>query len=524
MSLSKINPTTTKTWQKLQHHFDEIEGTHILDMFIDNPKREQEQNIVVDDFFVDFSKNKWTKETIDLFINLAEELNLKENIKNYFEANTFNFTENRAVLHTALRSKKNSIRVGDKNIIEDVEQVKAKIKKFTNRIIDGKQTGYTSLPFTDIVNIGVGGSDLGSKFVCNSLKYYKNHLNTHFVSNIDGDATIDILQKLNPETTLVIVVSKSFGTQETLKNAVLVQNWFLKQAPKTAISKHFVAVTSNIEEAKTFGINEDNIFPMWNWVGGRFSLWSAVGLSIALSVSYENFDALLNGAESADTHFLKADLSENIPVLMAFLSIWYTNFHKTTARAVIPYAESLEFFIPYLQQAEMESCGKSADRNCEEVNYQTGGVVFGTMGTNSQHAFMQLLHQGTKMIPTDFIGFCRSLHKEDEHQKILMANLIAQSNALAFGTKGEITDNLYKKFDGNKPSTTFLIKELTPESLGKLIAFYEHKIFVQGILWNINCYDQFGVELGKKITNSLLETIDTKEISPLINFYNQNKK
>ena len=524
MSLSKINPTTTKTWQKLQNHFDEIEGDHMLDMFHDNPKREQQLSIVFRDFFVDFSKNRWTKSTIDLFIDLAKELKLKDNIKHYFEANTFNFTEDRAVLHTALRSKQHSIQVNNKNIIDDISQVKIKIKSFTENIISGKQTGYTDKPFTDVVNIGVGGSDLGSKFVCNSLKFYKNHLNTHFVSNIDGDATIDILQKLNPETTLFIVVSKSFGTQETLQNAKLVQNWFLEQAPKSAISEHFVAVTSNIEMATTFGISNENIFPMWNWVGGRFSLWSAVGLSIALGIGYQNFDALLNGAESADEHFLKTEFSENIPVLMAFLSVWHTNFFNTNARAVIPYAESLEFFIPYLQQAEMESCGKSADRNCKQVNYQTGGVVFGTMGTNSQHAFMQLLHQGTKTIPTDFIGFCKSLHKEDEHQKILIANLIAQSNALAFGTKEEKVDNLYKHFDGNKPSTTFLIKELSPASLGRLIAFYEHKIFVQGILWNINCYDQFGVELGKKITNSLLETIETKEISPLINFYNQNKK
>ena len=523
MNLSKTNPTTTKTWQKLQHHFDEIEGMHMLDMFTGNPKRKQQLNVVFNDFFVDFSKNRWTKKTIDLFINLAKELNLKENIQNYFKANTFNFTENRAVLHTALRSKQDSIQVDDKNIIEDVLKVKSKIKRFTKNIIEGRQSGYTGKQFTDIVNIGVGGSDLGSKFVCNSLKFYKNHLKTHFVSNIDGDATIDILQKLNPETTLFIIVSKSFGTQETLKNAELVQNWFLMQAPKNAISAHFIAVTSNVEKAITFGVSEDNIFPMWNWVGGRFSLWSAVGLSIALSIGYENYEALLNGAESADTHFLNSDFSENIPVLMAFLSVWHANFHKTNAIAVIPYAESLEFFIPYLQQAEMESCGKSVDRNCKSVNYQTGGVVFGAMGTNSQHAFMQLLHQGTKIIPTDFIGFCKSLHKEDEHQKILIANLIAQSNALAFGTKDKKTDNLYKHFDGNKPSTTILIKELTPESLGKLIAFYEHKIFVQGILWNINCYDQFGVELGKKITDSLLKTIENTETSPLINFYNQNK-
>jgi len=518
------NPTQTKAWNSLQQHFNQIKETHLQDLFANNPNREQELSVVDNDFYVDFSKNRWTTETLNLFTQLADQMGLRESIQQYMGANKLNFTEGRAVLHTALRSSKDEIVFEGENIMDAVNATKTKIKNFTDGIINGTQKGYTGKAFTDVVNIGIGGSDLGPKLICNALKYYKNHLNIHFASNVEGDATEEILKKINPETTLFIVVSKSFGTQETLKNSILIQNWFLQTAPKTAVPQHFVSVTSNVEKAVEFGIEKDNIFPMWDWVGGRFSLWSGVGMSVALSVGFENFNQILKGAEQADQHFLTADFDKNIPAQMAFLSVWYNNFFKAQSEAVIPYTEYLEHLVGYLQQAEMESNGKSVDRNGNRVNYETGGVVFGAVGTNAQHAFMQLLHQGTKIIPTDFIGYCTSLYGQKEHQDMLLANLFAQTNALAFGTRGEQVENAYKNFEGNKPSTTFLIKKLTPKSLGKLIAMYEHKIFAQGILWNINCYDQYGVELGKKLNAGILQKLQNNEAdTALIQFYQNNK-
>lgn len=521
MSFSRKNPTTTKSWEKLSRHFEQLKAVHLQEMFALNPGREKQMGIYWEDFFVDFSKNRWNSETIQLFEELANELNLKESIELYFKDNNLNFTENRAVLHTALRSSEEVILLEGKNIIPEIEAVNTKIKHFTNKVISGEKKGYTGKSFADIVNIGIGGSDLGPKLVCNALKYYKNHLNTHYISNIDGDELEETLQEINPETTLFVIVSKSFTTSETLQNASSIKDWFLRQLPVQAVASHFIAVSAKPEKAIAFGIESDAIFSMWNWVGGRFSLWSAVGISVALSLGYNNYSALLKGAQKADKSFKKMELADNVPVLMAFLSVWYSNFFKTTQEAVIPYSHYLEDFVPYLEQGFMESNGKSVDRNGLEVNYKTGSVVFGGVGSNAQHAFMQLFHQGTNLIATDFIGFCNSLHGNLRHQDVLISNMFAQANALAFGTKGKEISNPYKTFKGNSPSTTFLIKKLTPDALGSLIAIYEHKIFVQGILLNINSFDQFGVELGKEISREYIDSLGStsSKDSAVMRFY-----
>ncbi|MFD0963710.1 glucose-6-phosphate isomerase [Pseudofulvibacter geojedonensis] len=523
MSFSKINPKKTKSWLKLKEHYKQVSTIHLSEMFAADKNRSSNFSVGFDDFFVDFSKQRWTRETQQLFISLANELDLKNSIRNYFRENEFNFTEKRAVLHTALRSKEESVLLNGKNIIREVRDVKAKIKCFTNSVISGEYKGANGKKITDIVNIGIGGSDLGPKLVCNALKHYQNHLNIHFVSNIDGDHLYEVLSVLPPETTLFIIVSKSFTTAETIKNATSIKKWFVKNLEGEAFQRHFVAVTTNIEQAEEFGIERDNIFPMWDWVGGRFSLWSAVGLSIALSIGFNQYEELLSGAQIADKHFKEASLEENLPVLMAFLTIWHVNFFKADQEAVIPYSQYLEDLVPYLQQSFMESNGKNVDRNGEKINYHTCPTIFGGVGCNAQHAFMQLFHQGKHLIPTDFIGFCNPLKANKEHHNVLMANLFAQTEALAFGTYGKNIDNSFKIFNGNQPSTTILIKKLTPSSLGKLLAIYEHKIFVEGILWNINSYDQFGVELGKELSRGIIEKInennEKQRESLLLNFY-----
>jgi glucose-6-phosphate isomerase len=525
MKVSHKNPLETLAWQKLLLHYEQVKGIHLKEMFDDNSLREKQMSISCSDIFVDFSKNRWDDTTISLFKELASELNLKETISLYFNENNLNFTEDRAVLHTALRTKDSEVVIGDKNIIEDINVVKTRIKLFSESIINGTKTGYTGKAFTDVVNIGIGGSDLGPKLVCNALKYYKNQLKTHYISNIDGDELQETLQYIDPETTLFIVVSKSFTTSETLQNANTIKDWFLSKLPQKATADHFIAVTAKPQKAIDFGVNPNSVFPIWDWVGGRFSLWSAVGMSVALSIGYDNFDKLLLGAQKADVSFKNDDFDKNIPVLMAFLSVWYGNFFNSTNEAVIPYSYYLDDFVPYLQQGLMESNGKSIDRNGEEIAYHTGSVVFGGVGSNAQHAFMQLFHQGTNLIPVDFIGFCNSLHGNNEHQEVLISNMFAQANALAFGTKGKKIDNPYKVFNGNSPSTSFLIKKLTPESLGALIAIYEHKIFVQGILLNINSFDQFGVELGKELSREYKSSLDkeSNNDSALMKFYKKNK-
>jgi glucose-6-phosphate isomerase len=519
MSLKSQNPTKTTSWKKLKNHFNEIKDHKVLDFFNENKLRSEELSIKWNDFYLDYSKNRINNKTISLFIELLDEIDLKNSINKYFNGDLINKTENRAVLHTALRSKVSSgVKDNGIDIHNKIEKVNKKIKEFSNSIISGSKKGYTGKKFTDIVNIGIGGSDLGPSMVVDSLKFYKNHLNTHFISNVDGDHVNEVLTNLNPETTLFIIVSKTFTTQETLSNANTIRAWFLNSgAASVDVTKHFIAVSTNIEEVTSFGIEKNNIFPMWNWVGGRFSLWSAVGISISLSVGFDNFNKLLNGANEMDTHFKNTKFENNMPVVLACLGVWYNNFFNCESESVITYSQYLNQFATYLQQASMESNGKSVDRDGKEVNYSTGQIVWGEPGTNSQHAFFQLIHQGTKLIPTDFIGFTQSLHENIDHQNKLISNFIAQTEALMKGKSlSEVESsgndsfiNPFKVFNGNKPTNTILIDKLTPESLGKLIALYEHKIFVQGIIWNIFSYDQFGVELGKKLANTILKEIES---------------
>ncbi|NAS31191.1 glucose-6-phosphate isomerase [Flavobacteriaceae bacterium R38] len=530
MPLSTANPNKTNAWKELQAHFEEIKNIHIKDLFAENPQRADNLSVKWDDFYIDFSKNRITEETLNILLRLAKELDLADAIERYFSGDLINQTEERAVLHTALRSKEgDEVFVNGKNIIPEVFEVKNKIEQFTNTVVSGEKKGYTGKQFTDIVNIGIGGSDLGPAMVTEALSFYKNHLNTHFVSNVDGDHVQEILKKVNPETTLFVIVSKTFTTQETLSNATTIKKWFLERASEKDIAKHFVAVSTNLEKIAAFGISSENVFPMWDWVGGRFSLWSAVGLSISLAIGFENFNDFLKGAHKMDVHFKTSDFKENIPVLAGLLTIWYNNFFNAESEAIIPYTQYLNRFAAYLQQGIMESNGKSIDRNGERVEYETGTIIWGEPGTNSQHAFFQLIHQGTKLIPADFIGYVNSLHGDKDHHNKLMANFFAQTEALLNGkTEKQALSELdekglpqekiqkllpFKIFEGNKPTTTFLIDRLTPESLGKLIAFYEHKIFVQGIIWNIFSYDQWGVELGKQLANTILTDIESDHIA-----------
>jgi glucose-6-phosphate isomerase len=520
MALKNINPTTTKAWNKLNTHFNELKSVHLKELFKNDTERKSTFNTSFDDINLDYSKNRITQETIDLLIELANEVDLKDAIQKYFSGDQINATEKRAVLHTALRSNKEEILIDGENIIPEINETLEQIEQLSNKVISGDWKGHTGKSITDIVNIGIGGSDLGPAMVVEALQFYKNHLNTHFVSNIDGDHVSETIKKLNPETTLFVIVSKTFTTQETLTNANTIKDWFLQSATEKDIAKHFVAVSTNSKAIADFGIDEKNVFTMWNWVGGRFSLWSAVGLSISLSVGFTNFKDLLNGANEMDSHFESTEFDKNIPVILALISIWYNNFFNCETEAILPYSQYLNKLTPYLQQAIMESNGKNVDRNGEIVTYQTGGVIWGSTGTNMQHAFMQLVHQGTKLIPTDFIGFEESLYGLTDHHKKLTANYHAQTEALAFGKSAEEVhlslkfntqlDEIatllpFKTFEGNKPSNSITIKKLTPNSLGRLISMYEHKLFVQGIVWNIYSYDQFGVELGKELANKFLE-------------------
>jgi glucose-6-phosphate isomerase len=532
MALKNTNPTTTTTWQKLHKHYDQMQHAFMPAMFEDDKDRTAKFHIKWNDFLVDYSKNRINQETINLLLELANELELKDAIARYFTGDSINQTENRAVLHTALRAPSNTeVQVEGENVIPEIFEVKNKIKNFTSDIINGNRKGYTGKAFTDVVNIGIGGSDLGPAMVVEALQFYKNHLNLHFVSNVDGDHVHEIIKKLNPETTLFVIVSKTFTTQETLTNSETIRKWFLSPAFGTSqedIAKHFVAVSTNIKNVTEFGINENNVFPMWDWVGGRFSLWSAVGLSISLAVGFDNFDQLLGGANKMDNHFKTADFDQNIPVVLALLSIWYNNFFGAESEALIPYTQYLQKLAPYLQQGIMESNGKSVGRDGKPVNYQTGTIIWGEPGTNSQHAFFQLIHQGTKLIPTDFIGFVNPLYGDEDHHDKLMSNFFAQTEALLNGkTEAQVQAEFdkqglskekaafllpFKVFSGNKPTNTILIQKLTPENLGSLIALYEHKIFVQGIIWNIFSYDQWGVELGKQLANSILSEINSGEV------------
>lgn len=547
MALQNTNPTKTLAWQNLQKRFQEMNTASMKEMFANDSTRTEKFHFQWNDFVIDYSKNIIDQETMSLLIELAKEVHLKEAIFQYFEGEIINQTENRAVLHTALRAKETAIiNVDGVNVIPEIFEVKNKIKNFTNEVVNGDRKGFTGKPFTDIVNIGIGGSDLGPAMVVEALQFYKNQLNVHFVSNVDGDHVNEIIKKLNPETTLFVIVSKTFTTQETLTNSETIREWFLKSASQEDVAKHFVAVSTNLQKVTEFGINPDNVFPMWDWVGGRFSLWSAVGLSISLAVGYDNYDELLAGANEMDEHFKTADFDENIPLVLALLSIWYNNFFGAESEALIPYTQYLQKLAPYLQQGTMESNGKSVGREGKPVDYQTGTIIWGEPGTNSQHAFFQLIHQGTKLIPTDFIGFVKPLYGNEDHHEKLMSNFFAQTEALMNGkTKEQVQAEFdkqglseekakfllpFKVFAGNKPTNTILIQKLTPKTLGSLVALYEHKIFVQGIIWNIFSYDQWGVELGKQLANSILDEIHSKTVNNhdsstefLLNHFLKNK-
>ncbi len=530
MPLKSIDPTTTQAWKSLEEHYHKQNQQHLKSLFAEDPNRAARFTLEWKDFLVDFSKNRITTETLDHLLALAEQMDLEQAIDKYFKGDLINETEGRAVLHTALRMPENEeVIVDGKNVVPEVQQVKAQIRAFSEAVITGKKTGYTGKAFKTVVNIGIGGSDLGPAMVTEALGYYRNHLDVHFVSNVDGDHVHEILKKLDPETTLFIVVSKTFTTQETLSNATTIKNWFLKSARPEDIALHFAAVSTNEAKIAEFGIDPTNVFPMWDWVGGRFSLWSAVGLSIALAVGYENFDSLLHGAYEMDRHFKETPFAANIPVISALLTIWYNNFYGAETEAIIPYTQYLGRFAAYLQQGIMESNGKSVDRSGQTTGYQTGTIIWGEPGTNSQHAFFQLIHQGTKMIPSDFIGFKKALHGDTDHHNKLMANFFAQTEALMNGKTeeavlaefkakgvGEAEQKRltpFKVFAGNKPTTTILVDQLTPVSLGSLIALYEHKIFVQGVIWNIFSYDQWGVELGKQLASTILNDLNSTSIS-----------
>lgn len=524
MSLNYINPTKTSSWKSLKSHFNEIKDIEIKDLFKKNT-RANDLTINWDKFTVDFSKNRLNDKTLDLLFNLAKECDLDNSIKMQFEGDKINKTENRAVLHTAVRANdKEKIFVDDKNIVPSIIESRTKMKNFTDNVLSGKIQGSTNKNFTDIVNIGIGGSDLGPVMIVDALKYYKSRLNPHFVSNVDGDHVLEILKKINPETTLFIIVSKTFKTQETLSNANTIKKWLVSKLGRKSVYSHFVAVSANRKEIENFGINKEYVFPMNEWVGGRFSLWSSVGLSVSLSIGSDNFESLLNGANKMDNHFKSSSIEKNIPIVLALISVWYNNFFKCETEAIIPYSQYLNRLPGYLQQAIMESNGKSVDRNGKKINYQTGNIIWGGTGTNAQHAFFQLIHQGTKLIPCDFIGFANPLYKENNQHDKLMSNFFAQTEALMMGkSASEVekelsqNDNLkellpYKVFEGNRPSNTILIEKLNPETLGSLVAMYEHKIFVQGILWNIYSYDQWGVELGKELASKLLQEVENKDI------------
>jgi len=520
MPLPQNNPEQSPSWEKLKNLATSVQATTLIDLFKNDSSRVSKMSLEWQDFYVDFSKNLITEEAWNALYDLAIFSELDAAKQAYFNGDLINETEGRAVLHTALRAKHSNAKVNGKEVNHEVAEIKQRIQELSEAVISGSKKGYTQKPFTDIVNIGIGGSDLGPVMVTEALAYYKNHLKVHFMSNVDPDHSAEVLKGLNPETTLFLVVSKSFGTQETLMNAQTVRRWFVEQASEEAIPLHFAAVSTNLTQTSTFGISDDMVFPMADWVGGRFSLWSAVGLSIALSLGYAHFEALLEGAGAMDQHFAEAPLAENLPVKMALLGIWYTNFMEAETEAIIPYTQYLHRFSAYLQQASMESNGKSTSRSGESVAYQTGSIVWGEPGTNSQHAFFQLMHQGTKLIPCDFIGFRTSLHENQPHQDALMANFFAQTEALMKGkTLEEVTAEFVEKgvdlksvehiiphkvFAGNKPTTTFLIESLTPYNLGALISAYEHKIFVQGVVWDVFSYDQWGVELGKQLANRIL--------------------
>jgi glucose-6-phosphate isomerase len=544
--LKKINPTKTKAWAKLKDHYHEIHDKHMVNMFDEDPDRADKFSIVFNEILIDYSKNRINDETKKLLIELAGEVDLKGAINSMFTGEKINLTERRAVLHVALRNRLNApIYVDNQDVMPDINKVLDKMKVFSEEVISGKRKGYTGKQITDIVNIGIGGSALGPLMVTKALRPFKiPHINVHFVSNVDGSQIAETLSKVDPEKTMFLISSKTFTTQETMTNAHTARDWFLKSAiDEENIKKHFVAISTNKEAVEHFGIDPKNMFEFWNWVGGRYSLWSAIGLSIILSIGFENFLELHKGAHEMDLHFLNSEFENNIPVILALLGIWYNNFFDADTYAILPYSQDMQYLPTYLQQGDMESNGKSVDRSENMVDYQTGPIIWGEPGTDGQHAFYQLIHQGTKMIPCDFLIPARSFDEVGDHHEKLISNFFAQTEALMkgksekegiaeFEKSGKKLEDVvhlvpYKVFHGNRPTNSILFKELTPRTLGGLIAMYEHKIFVQGVIWNIFSFDQWGVELGKQLAQKILPELESNQeikthdgsTNKLINYY-----
>ncbi|TAH04398.1 MAG: glucose-6-phosphate isomerase [Sphingobacteriales bacterium] len=526
--LPKIDFTQTPTYQYLSNHLVEISEQHIADLFKNDSKRFEKFSVLFNDIQVDYSKNRINDTTMALLVQLAKECGVSDAIKAMFAGEKINQTEDRAVLHTALRNRSNTpVLFEGKDVMPEINEVLAKMEIFSDAIISGNWKGYTGKAITDVVNIGIGGSDLGPVMVTEALKAYKNHLNLHFVSNVDATHIVETLKNLNPETTLFLVASKTFTTQETMSNALSARNWFLQSGAKDAdVAKHFAALSTNAKAVADFGIDTQNMFGFWDWVGGRYSIWSAIGMPIALSIGFANFEELLLGAHQMDNHFKDTPFEENIPVILALLGVWYNNFFEAETQAILPYDQYLHRFAAYFQQGDMESNGKYVNRNGEKVNYQTGPVIWGEPGTNGQHAFYQLIHQGTKLIPCDFIAPAQSHNPLGQHHNMLLSNFFAQTEALMNGkTKEEVVAELvagnktgdeietlapFKVFEGNRPTNSILVKKITPRSLGSLIAMYENKIFTQGIIWNIFSFDQWGVELGKQLANKILPELENE--------------
>ena len=543
--------TQSPAWRALTAHYGDVKNIHMRDLFRKDTRRFEKYSICFDDILLDYSKNRITDETIPLLINLARQANLKHEIGRMFAGDRINVTEERPVLHVALRNRsRRAIKADGQDVMPKVRAVLAQVRTFSDAVRNGEWRGYTGKAITDIVNIGIGGSDLGPVMVTEALKpYARQGLTPHFVSNIDGTHIVETVKGLNPETTLFIVASKTFTTQETITNAHSARAWLMDAAgKKSAIAKHFVALSTNAREVTSFGIDPHNMFEFWDWVGGRYSLWSAIGLSIAITIGMKHFDELLEGAYDMDQHFTSAPFERNMPVILGLLGIWYNNFFAAQTHAILPYDQYLHRFPAYFQQGDMESNGKSVSRTGEPVDYSTGPVIWGEPGTNGQHAFYQLIHQGTKFIPADFLAPIESHNTVGNHHQILLSNFFAQTEALMkgrseaearkelekAGLKGETLEKLlpHRIFSGNKPTNSIMFKKLTPRTLGMLIAMYEHKIFVQGIIWNINSFDQWGVELGKQLAKVIQpELKGNKEIKAhdsstngLINFYKVNQK
>jgi glucose-6-phosphate isomerase len=525
--LPKINPTETTAWKTLLKHYEQMKDVHMRDLFAADKDRFSRFSLSFENILLDYSKNRISQDTMDALLQLAKECQLKEAIEAMFGGEHINKTEDRAVFHVALRNMSDEpLQVDGKDVMPEVREVLQRMKKFSEQLISGEWKGYTGKPISDIVNIGIGGSDLGPVMVTEALKHYKvPNITPHFVSNVDGTHISETMKSLDPETTLFIIASKTFTTQETMTNAETAKEWFLKAAgDQEAVKKHFIALSTNREKVEAFGIDANNMFGFWDWVGGRYSLMSAIGMPIACTIGFDCFEDLLDGAHAMDQHFRTTDFDENIPVILALIGIWYNNFFGAESEAILPYDQYMHRFAAYFQQGNMESNGKYVDRNGNKVNYQTGPVIWGEPGTNGQHAFYQLIHQGTKLIPCDFMAPAQSLNPLGDHHEKLLANFFAQPEALMNGkSRVEVETEMkqqglsqeeinelapYKVFEGNKPTNSILFRTLTPRTLGSLIAMYEHKIFVQGIIWNIFSFDQWGVELGKQLAKNILPELD----------------